>query len=144
MIFAACFVPPQGTTVLDTIGGPLSVFAPYTKRASRPFLMPRIAGWLFCNGMTRAQRQFVMARRYHDSVRLYGEKVDRSAMPTEVPRTWILTRSDRVVSQGTQQKSMAALGGVDTVIPIDTCHDLMVSEPRWLAATLLQRCQLRA
>lgn len=144
LVFAACFVPPQGTTVVDTMRGPLSVFAPLTARASKPFLMPGIAARLaFCNGMTRAQRRFVMTRRYRDSVRLYNDRVDRSAMPIEVPRTWIMTLRDRVLTQRAQRDSIAALGGVETVIPIDTCHDLMVSEPRWLATALLQRCRLR-
>lgn len=144
IIFAACFVPPQGATVVDTMRGPLSVFAPLTARASKPFLMPAIAARLaFCNGMTREQRQFVMTRRYRDSVRLYNDQVDRSAMPIAIPRTWIMTLRDRVLTPRAQRDSIAALSGVDTVIPINTCHDLMVSEPRWLATTLLQRCQLR-
>lgn len=145
MIFAACFVPPQDGNVVDTIGGPLSVFAPYTARASKPFLMPGIAARLaFCNGMTRDQRRLVMSRRYRDSVRLYSDRVDRSAMPTDIPRTWILTLRDRVLTPRAQHRSMAALGGVDTVIPVDTCHDVMVSEPRWLAAILARRCRLRS
>lgn len=144
MIFAACFVPPQGTTVVDTMSGPLSIFAPLTARASKPFLMPGIAARLaFCNGMTPAQRRFVMTRRYRDSVRLYNDLVDRSAMPPEIPRTWIMTLRDRVLSRRAQHRSMAALGGVDTVLCVDTCHDLMVSEPGWLAAALAQRCRLR-
>jgi hypothetical protein len=91
--------------------------------------------------MTREQRQFMLTHRYRDSVRLYNDKVDRSAMPTDIPRTWILTRGDRILSQRAQRKSIAALGGVDTIIPVDSCHDLMISRPGWLADTLLERCR---
>ena len=31
-------------------------------------------------------------------------------------------------------------GGVQTLIPVDTCHDLMISEPRLLAEILIERC----
>jgi hypothetical protein len=37
---------------------------------------------------------------------------------------------------------IAAIGGVQTLIPIDTCHDLMVSEPRRLAEIFVDRCRL--
>ncbi|BBU23796.1 alpha/beta fold hydrolase [Mycobacterium xenopi] len=142
MIFAACHIPPQGASILDAIGGPLSLFALYTTRTTKPFLMPKLVARLaFCNGMTREQREFMLSHRYRDSVRLYNDKVDRRTMPTEIPRTWILTRGDRILSQRAQRKSIAALGGVDTIIPVDSCHDLMISRPSWLADTLLQRCR---
>jgi hypothetical protein len=38
-----------------------------------------------------------------------------------------------------QRASIAAIGGVQTVIPIDTCHDLMVSEPERLAELFIER-----
>jgi hypothetical protein len=44
----------------------------------------------------------------------------------------------------TQRKSIEAIGGVETLIPIDTCHDLMVSEPQRLAEILVERCRLRS
>lgn len=63
-------------------------------------------------------------------------------MPTEVPRTWILTTRDRTHSVKDQHRSVEALGGVQTVFHVDTCHDLMVSEPRRLAEILVDRCRL--
>jgi len=72
------------------------------------------------------------------------EKVDRSGMPDDVPRTWILTRRDRAVPMKIQHECIAALGGVQTLIEVDTCHMLMVSEPERLANILVERCQLYA
>jgi pimeloyl-ACP methyl ester carboxylesterase len=145
MIFVACFVPSHGAAAVDAFEGPLSLLAPYTKRTSKPLLMPRlVARMVFCNGMTRAQRRFMMCRRYRDSVKLYCDKVDLNIMPTDIPRTWILTTRDRLVTQQIQNNSIVALGGVETATPIDTCHDVMVSKPRWLANHLLQRCRLRS
>jgi hypothetical protein len=43
-----------------------------------------------------------------------------------------------------QFKSIGAIGGVQTLIPIDTCHDLMVSQPTRLAEILIERCRLYA
>jgi len=40
-----------------------------------------------------------------------------------------------------QRRSIEALGGVQTVILLDTCHDLMVSEPERLATILVERCR---
>jgi hypothetical protein len=40
--------------------------------------------------------------------------------------------------------AIESLGGVDTMICVDSCHDVMVSEPNWLATTLAERCRLRA
>jgi hypothetical protein len=42
-----------------------------------------------------------------------------------------------------QHASIAALGGVETVIPIEACHEVMFSHPELLAQILVERCQLR-
>lgn len=59
----------------------------------------------------------------------------------DVPRTWILTLRDRALSQASQRRSIAALGGVQTMLPFDTCHNLVISEPKLLASILLERCR---
>jgi len=63
-------------------------------------------------------------------------------MPDDVPRTWILTLRDRALSVKTQRRCIEAIGGVQTIIEVDTCHDLMVSEPERLAEILVGRCRL--
>ncbi len=65
-------------------------------------------------------------------------------MPNDIPRTWILTRRDRALAPKLQRKYIDALGGVQTLIEIDTCHMVMVSEPEWLAEILVERCRLYA
>jgi pimeloyl-ACP methyl ester carboxylesterase len=79
---------------------------------------------------------------YAESLRILTEKVSRRGMPEEIPRTWILTRRDRALAPKLQRKYVDALGGVQTLIEIDTCHMLMVSEPEWLARVLAERCRL--
>ena len=144
MILAAAFVPAQGTSVLDTLGGSLGWYARRAAAARKvPIEMPRLAARLaFCNGMTRRQRRFLLARVHGESIRLVTEKVDRAQLPDDIARTWILTLRDRALSVRTQRKSIEAIGGVETLIPIDTCHGLMVSEPERLAEMLVERCRL--
>jgi pimeloyl-ACP methyl ester carboxylesterase len=144
MILVAAFVPRQGQAIVDTLGGPLALFARFAARGGRPFKVPRAAAqYAFCNGMTKEQRRLTMSKLYAESARIPAEPVDRSGLPGDVPRTWILTTRDRALSNKSQQASIAALGGVEDVIPIDACHDVMFSHPERLAQILVERCRLR-
>lgn len=150
MILATAQVPANGSALVDTLPGALSWYARRTAKRnvqkSRSLrlggLPTALARFVFCNGMTSAQRRFTLARSCQESPSIMIEKVDRSGMPDEVPRTWILTRRDRAVSMKIQRECIAALGGVQTLIEIDTCHMLMVSEPERLAEILVNRCRL--
>lgn len=150
MILAAAQVPANGSALVDTVPGALSWYARRTakrnvqkSRSLRPGGLPTaLASFVFCNGMTPAQRRFALARSCQESPSIMIEKVDRSGMPDDVPRTWLLTRRDRAVPTKVQHDCIAALGGVQTLIEIDTCHMLMVSEPERLAEILVDRCRL--
>jgi hypothetical protein len=121
----------------------------YARRSAQRMVQKGVAATLptawatfaFCNGMTRAQRRFARARFYPESPSIVLEKVHRSEMPDEVPRTWILTKRDRALSVKSQRASIEAIGGVRTIIPIDTCHNLMISAPEKLAEILVERCR---
>jgi pimeloyl-ACP methyl ester carboxylesterase len=144
MILAAAFIPPQGQAIVDTLGGPLAWFARRGAKSGKPTKVPRLAArYAFCNGMSSQQREFALSRLYPESARIPAEPVDRSALADDVPRSWILTARDRALSQKSQRASIAALGGVQDVIPVDTCHDVMISHPELLARILIDRCRLR-
>jgi pimeloyl-ACP methyl ester carboxylesterase len=144
MILAAAFVPPQGKSIADKLGGPLAVFARHAAKGSRVFKIPRpVTRFAFCNGMTPEQRRLTMSKLRAESPRIPGEPVNRSDLPDAVPRTWILTTRDRALSQKSQRASIAALGGVEVVIPMDACHELMFSHPEQLAKILVERCRFR-
>jgi pimeloyl-ACP methyl ester carboxylesterase len=151
MILAAAFIPPQGSTVVDTLSGPLAPLArmgPWISKlgkSGKSVVIPTAAASLaFWNAMPRERRRFARSRLYPESTRVIIERADRSDLPAEVPRTWIMTLRDRALSPGQQRSCIRALGGVDTLVCIDTCHDLMYSEPERLAAILLERCRYRA
>jgi hypothetical protein len=82
-----------------------------------------------------------MSRFYPESPSIALEKVDRTEMSGGIPRTWILTTRDRAIPVKSQRRGIEALGGVQTVIEMDTCHDLMISEPKRLAEILVERCR---
>lgn len=145
MILATAFVPPQGGAIVDTLGGPLAWFARRAAKIGKPMKVPRFAArYAFCNAMTPQQRRFTLSHLYPESARIGAEPVDRSDLPGDVPRTWILTTRDRALSVASQQASIEALGGVQTVIPVDACHEVMISHPDRLAQILVERCRLRS
>ena len=107
MILATAFVPPQGGAIVDTLGGPLAWFARRAAKIGKPMKVPQFAArYAFCNGMTPQQRRFTLAHLYPESARIGAEPVDRSDLPDDVPRTWILTTRDRALSVSSQQASI--------------------------------------
>jgi pimeloyl-ACP methyl ester carboxylesterase len=145
MILVAAFVPPQGSSVVDTLRGPLAPLARSARRLPKTFEMPITAArFAFCNGMTREQRKLMLARLHRESPNVIFEPADRRELPEGVPRTWVMTLRDRALSIRQQRFAIESLGGVDTMICVDSCHDVMFSDPGRLAAILAERCRLRA
>lgn len=143
LVFAAAFLPPDGRSLMDTVPGPLGWYGRRVvhKRAAGP-IPKTLATYAFCNGMTPQQRRFTQARWYPEASSIAVENVDRSAMPQDVPRTWILTLRDRALPPKTQRRNIAEIGGVQTVIEVDTCHNLMITEPKRTAEILVERSRL--
>lgn len=146
MILLAAFVPPQGKSVVDALRGPLAPLARSGRRMERAsFPMPvALARFAFCNGMTREQRRLTLSRLCMESPNVIFEPADRSDLPDGVPRTWIMTLRDRALSVRQQLTAIESLGGVDTMICMNACHDVMFSEPRLVAEVLADRCRARS
>lgn len=135
IVLLACNVPPDGKNVVSTLIAPVRFFA----RMNIDRLPVWMARWMFCNGMTEKQRDHSLSILVPESLSIVHEPVDRSRMPTDVPRTWILTLRDHVLSIKDQRRFIDNLGGVDEVVELDTCHNAMISEPAALASILLRR-----
>lgn len=100
MILAIAFVPPHGTAMVDTLGAQLAWFVRREAKSGKPTVLPRaLAKFALCNGMTREQRTFTLSRLCPESGRIPAENIDRSGMPDDVPRTWLLTLRDHTLSQ---------------------------------------------
>jgi pimeloyl-ACP methyl ester carboxylesterase len=139
-VYVACCVPPQGTSVMSTLQPPVSWIAGAMSRfvkVSQPLPGPA-AAWMFANGMTKEQKRAVVAGLVPESAVVTREPVDRSGMPSR-PTTWVLTARDHSLKPAAQRQFIANLGHVDDVVEIDTCHNVMMSEPTKLAELLLAR-----
>lgn len=141
LVMVACCVPRQGQSIVDTLAGPLRVMSARAARTRKPAkAMPRwMADLMFCNGMTPEQRRIVHDQLCAEASSITAEPVDRSDLPAEIPRTWVLPLRDRSLRPKQQRTYMANLGGVTDVVEIDACHDVMVSHPMELAAVLAER-----
>jgi pimeloyl-ACP methyl ester carboxylesterase len=145
MIFAASFLPPEGTSILDGSPWLIAKVAGRIAKRNVPTPTPRwMARFVFMNGVPSHRRRFMAGKLYAESLRILTEKVSRRGMPDDIPRTWILTRRDRALAPKVQRNYIDALGGVQTLIEMDTCHMMLVSEPERLAQILVERCWLYA
>jgi pimeloyl-ACP methyl ester carboxylesterase len=145
MIFAAAFVPPEGMSIVDSSPWLIERIARRIAEKGVPTETPKwLARFTYVNGVPPRRRRFLSGKLCAESPRILTEKVSWRGMPDDIQRTWIMTLRDRALSPKVQRKYIEAVGGVQTLIEIDTCHCLMVSEPELLAETLVERCRLHA
>lgn len=140
LVMVAACIPPQGGTVMDTLSPVLrrGIERQARKGGAAPPLAKPLAAMFFCNGMSKEQKRLVLDQLCDDASQTAREPIDRSGLPHSIPRTWVLTKRDRALRPKQQRQFMQNLGGVSRVIEIDTCHDVMVSEPARLAEVLLE------
>jgi pimeloyl-ACP methyl ester carboxylesterase len=143
MIFAAAFLPPEGTSIVDSSPWLLARIARRIAKKRVPSETPKwLVRFAYLNGVPSHRRRFMTGKLCAESLRILTENVSRRGMPGDIPRTWILTLRDRALAPKVQRKYIEAIGGVQTLIEIDTYHCLMVSEPERLAEILVERCCL--
>jgi pimeloyl-ACP methyl ester carboxylesterase len=134
----ACCVPPQSKTTADTVNLPTRLVAGLLDHVP----MPRwLARQMFCNGMSPAQASFslsVLVPNAPDTPGLTRVPADRSALPAQIPRTWVLTLRDRTLPPRVQLRFAANLG-VSEIVPIDTGHNPMIADPEGLASIIIER-----
>jgi pimeloyl-ACP methyl ester carboxylesterase len=143
LILAAACVPHEGAAMVDVVARHTAFAIRRNAKKREPYIVPPVvARFIFFNGVPRARRRSMAGRLYPESSQIPIEKVSLRNMPGDVPRTWILTLRDRTHPVSEQRASIEAIGGVQNVVEMDTCHGLMVSEPKRLARTLVERCRL--
>lgn len=144
LILIAAVTPPHGSSVVDTLPWPLAhVVRRTAAKPAAALPMPPILGRaIFWNGMPRGRSAHARSQLCRQPAQILLERADYSNLPRQTWRTWILTRRDRLVSARRQHAYMDGLGGVDTILSVDTCHDVMLSQPSWLADRVIERCAL--
>jgi pimeloyl-ACP methyl ester carboxylesterase len=141
-IFAAAFLPPEGTSIVDSSPWLLARIARRFANRGVPRETPDwMSRFMYLNGVPSHRRRFMVGKLYPESLRILTEKMSRREMPDNIPRTWILTMRDRALAPKLQREYIEAIGGVQTLIEIDSCHMVMVSEPEKLAEILVGRCR---
>ena len=141
-VLVAALLPPDGASVLDTLRGPTRWVVARQSRDGRPRRRPRpaVARWMFCNGMTAPQREFVLAQLCDESSRLDREPAHPADLLEPARTAWVLPRHDRTVRPRTQRATIERLG-IHEVTEIDAGHDVMVSHPRRLASVLQRHAE---
>jgi pimeloyl-ACP methyl ester carboxylesterase len=138
IVAVACCVPPQGKTTADTVSLPTQLVARLLEKVP----MPRwLARQMFCNGMSAQQAALsldMLVPDAPDTPGLTRERVDRSALPGEIPRTWVLTMRDRTLPPRVQLRFASNLGA-EEIVPIDTGHNPMIADPDGLAVIIAGR-----
>jgi pimeloyl-ACP methyl ester carboxylesterase len=138
IVAVSCCVPPQGKTTADTVSWSSRLVARLLERVP----MPRwLARQIFCNGMSAEQTELslrLLVPDAPDTPGLTRAPADRSALPPDIPRTWVLTLRDRTLPPRVQLRFAANLN-VSEIVPIDTGHNPMIADPQGLAEILLAR-----
>jgi len=99
MIFAAAFLPPEGTSIVESSPWVIRMIARRRAKKNVPKPTPSwYARSAFLNGIPSHRRRFMGGKLYAESLRMLVEKVSRRGMPDDIPRTWILTRRDRALT----------------------------------------------
>lgn len=138
IVAVACCVPAEGKTTVDAVSLPTRLVARLLEKVP----MPRwLARYMFCNGMSPEQAALsldLLVADAPDTPGLTRERVDRSGLPGQIPRTWVLTLQDRTVPPRVQLRFASNLGA-EEIVPIDTGHNPMIANPDGLAAIIVRR-----
>lgn len=142
LVFAAALVPPDGQCVIDLVPDAIGWYGRRNKHKRPAGSLPAaLAKFAFSNGMTPEQRRFTTARWYPKSASLpLEERGPQHHAARHPPHLAADAARPRAVGQGSA-RGIAAVGGVLTLIEVDTCHNLMISEPTRLAEIPVERCR---
>lgn len=141
LVFIAAAAPPEGASIFGDLSGELesAVEVKVTDDVEPVPFGEDMIRTTFCNGMQEDQVVFLLDQWCAESPLLATEVVDRTAMPEDIPRSWILTTRDQAVPPDQQRQHIVNLGGVQETIEIDACHSVMVEKSEELGRLLAQR-----
>jgi pimeloyl-ACP methyl ester carboxylesterase len=135
LVFVACTVPADGERSVDTLDPDIRALA--EQNAIRPEggkMDDAMATAMFCNDMDDEQTAATLSRMVPEAVHLVLAPVSLAGLRHDVPRTWIRTEHDLIVTPAKQDLFAARTGS--TVIPVDAAHMAMISRPAALAGIL--------
>lgn len=135
LVFVACTVPPDGSSIVDTLDPQLrDVATENARRGEGGKLDDATASALFCNDMDAERTRWTLDRMVPEAVQLTLEPVSHAGLRQPIPRTWVRTMHDLVVPPDRQAGFANDIGAA--IVDIDAAHMAMISAPDALAAVL--------
>jgi pimeloyl-ACP methyl ester carboxylesterase len=134
-VFVACTVPEDATSCFDTLEPEVQAIAAAAPPEQLSVLDPAIAKFMFGNDLDDEQFAWCVERMVPEAPRLTSEPVDLSPLRRALPRTWIRTMHDAVVSPDKQLRFAGNVEHCD-VVDLDAAHMCMISKPAETAALL--------
>ncbi len=138
-VFVACTVPPDGQSAFDTLDPEIQAYAEANSGApadAEPQPMsPEIAELVLGNDLSDEQFAWCVERLVAEAPGLTTEPVDLAPLRTTMPRTWVRTLDDIIVS-AEKQATFAENVGDCPIVDLDSGHMCMVNHADELAHIL--------
>ena len=134
-VFVACTVPEDGSSCIDTLEPEVRAIADAAPPGELGVLAPEAAKHMFGNDLDDEQFAWCVERMVPEAPLLTAEPVDLSPLRRALPRTWVRTLHDAVVSPEKQLRFAANVEHCD-VVDLDAAHMCMISKPAETAALL--------
>jgi pimeloyl-ACP methyl ester carboxylesterase len=139
-VFLGCTVPEHGKSAFDTLDPEFQALAhsqpePPSAPAQSATMSPEVAKIVIGDDLSEEQFQWCVERLVPDAPRLSSDPVDLTPLQCEMPRTWVRTVNDLIVSAVKQTRFAANVGNCP-IVDIESGHMAMVGQPEKLAAIL--------
>jgi pimeloyl-ACP methyl ester carboxylesterase len=136
-VFVACTVPEHGRSAFDTLDPEIQAYADANAAsdAEPQAMSPELAKIVLGSDLTDEQFAWCAARLVAEAPGLTTEPVDLAPLRTNMPRTWVRTLGDIIVSAEKQARFAENVGNCP-VVDLDAGHMCMISKPEELARTV--------
>ncbi|HEX9504452.1 MAG TPA: alpha/beta fold hydrolase [Acidimicrobiia bacterium] len=135
LVFIACTVPAEGTSVFDSLPPDVQAAAEETSGPDEATLQAEMAEVVFCNDMDDELTAWTLSHMVPEAMQVAYEPVDLSGLRQPVPRTWVRLLRDVIVTPEKQDQMVRNMGGAE-VVELDAAHMAMISYPKELAEIL--------
>ena len=132
-VFVACTVPDDGKSAYDMLDPAIQELIREAGDAVAQPMPPEIAKMVLGDDLSEAQYAWCVERLVAEAPGLTTEAVDLAPLGTSMPRTWVRTLNDVIVSAEQQLRYVDNVGNCP-VVDVEAGHMCMVSRPDALAS----------
>ena len=134
-VFVAATVPDDGKSAYDMLDPAIQELIRTAGHAEPRPMDADIAKMVLGDDLTEEQFAWCVERLVAEAPRLTTDPVDLSPLRTNMPRTWVRTLQDLIVSPEQQNHYVKNVGDCP-VLDVDSGHMCMVSRPEELAGIM--------